>query len=209
MGHKTRKLTTAAFAGAELLHRMPRPAMLLGTDRSVTVLNDLARQYLSDRGALLLARDRLTAFDKDTDEELVTVFQEIVEDIEMGGVPKRRIFRLGGPRSDYGTALSLTTFVPSESMYAFGTQPQVLMIVHEHSVQAVPDVLLWEAAFDLTPSQSRVALEIYLGHSIKEAAASLQIAPTTVKSHLKELFAKTGTRRQTQLLLALANFQAA
>ena len=70
-----------------------------------------------------------------------------------------------------------------------------------------PDVLLWEAAFDLTPAQSRVALEVFKGHAVGETAQSLHIADTTVKSHLRELFAKTGTRRQSQLVLALAALQ--
>ena len=67
--------------------------------------------------------------------------------------------------------------------------------------------LLWEAAFNLTPAQSRVALEIFQGCSTQEAARSLQIAQTTVKSHLKEVYWKTGTARQSQLISALAALQ--
>lgn len=205
---KVRKLTTVAFAGAELLHRLPRPAWLLGEDRSVAFSNDAAQRYLAEGNTLFLARDRLTALNKQTDDELSAVFQAIAGDIRKGGVPKRRIMRLASRHGDASAALSLTVFVPSESMYAFGTQPQVLILVHERAVQATPDIMLWEAAYNLTPSQARVALEIFQGSTVKEVAEALQIAETTVKSHLGEVYAKTETSRRSQLVLALATLQA-
>jgi DNA-binding CsgD family transcriptional regulator len=206
--HKTRRLSAVSFAGAEVLQRMARPAVLLGTDRSVTFMNEMARQYMAKTGALLLASDCLTAFDKASDRKLAQAFRGIVHDIGNGGVPMRRVMRLAGPRSDFATAISLTTFVPSESMYAFGATAQVLLIVHARASPTAPDMLLWEAAFNLTPSQSRVAFELFLGRSVVEAAQALRMAPSTVKSHLKELFGKTGTNRQSQLLIALASLQA-
>ena len=204
---QTRKLTTAAFAGTELLHRMPRPALLLGTDRGVTFMNERARHFLAGNNALLLSRDRLTALDKWTNDELAMAFQTIVRDISQGGAPKRHIIRLASSHGKATAALSLTAFVPSQSMYAFGTQAQVLVLIHESSSHLAPDILLWEAAFNLTPAQSRVALEIFQGRSTKEAAQSLKIAQTTVKSHLKEVYWKTDTARQSQLISALASLQ--
>ena len=83
-----------------------------------------------------------------------------------------------------------------------------MLIVHEQARQAAPDLMLWEAAFDLTPAQARVALELFMGHTVAQTAGSLQVAQTTVRSHVKELLAKTGTSRQAQMLVALGNLQA-
>lgn len=204
---KNRRLTTAAFAGTELLCRMPRPTWLLGVDRSLSFMNDSARRYLQDGKGLLLVRDRLSALDAQTDAGLSSAFQGIVDDLARTGVPKRRIVRLPVRGRAHPAALSLTAFVPESSMYAFGPKAQMLLIVHEPTLQNTPDNLLWEAAFNLTPSQSRVALELFKGLSTSEAARSLKIAESTVKSHLQELFAKTETGRQSQLVLALASFQ--
>jgi len=204
---RTRRLTTAAFAGTELLRRMPRPSMLLGSDRTVSFVNDRAKAYLANGKTLFTVRGTLTAYDKAADADLATTFRAIAMDMPQGGVPKRRIVRMSDRHGGRAAPLSLTAFVPSESMYAFGTEPQVLLVVHEHAEPATPDVLLWEAAFDLTPSQSRVALEIFRGRTIEEAAVLLKIAATTVKSHLKEIYWKTETSRQAQLVVALAAFQ--
>ena len=113
----------------------------------------------------------------------------------------------GHGRTTLSAAISLTAFVPSRSMFAFGTQVQVLMIVHSTEDAAPPDLLLWEAVFDLTPAQSRIALELFQGRNIKQIAIALQVAQTTVKSHLGELFVKTHTKRQPELLMALARLQ--
>jgi DNA-binding CsgD family transcriptional regulator len=206
--HQTRKLTIATFAGTELLRRMSRPAMLLALDRRVGFMNDAAHLHLRQNNTLLFSRDRLTAFDRKFEVKLDFAFKALQEAISRDeGVPKRQIIRLEPSSGSPGTALSLTAFVPSASLYAFGLETQVLLIVHQSAGSSAPDLLLWEAAFNLTPAQSRVALEMFRGHSVNEAAASLTIAPTTVKSHLKEVFWKTGTTRQSQLVLALARVE--
>jgi hypothetical protein len=115
---KTRKLTTVAFAGTELLHRMTQPALLWDTDRRVTVRNERARRYLTEKGDLLLVRDRLATLDKRANGELAVAFQTIVQDIPLGGAPRRQIIHLAGHRGESAVALSLTAFVPGESMYA-------------------------------------------------------------------------------------------
>ena len=206
---KTRKLSASAFMGSELLQRIPRPAMLLGVDRSMTFMNDKAKQYVAERGSLFMVRDRLTALDKKTDERLTTAFSQIDEEVLKGGLPRRRVARLGTRDGSPYAAFSLIPFVPSLSMYAFGLQLQVLLIVHEHSIKAEPDVMLWEAAYELTPSQSRVALELFRGTTLPSIAKTLKIAQTTVKSHLKDLYKKTGTSRQAELVSALASLQSA
>ena len=167
-----------------------------------------ARRHLTQNSTLLLSRDRLTAFDRKFEEKVDLAFKALQEAIRRDeGVPKRQIIRLEPSSVAPGTALSLTAFVPSASLYAFGLQAQVLLIVHERASSSAPDLLLWEAAFNFTPAQSRVALEVFRGHSVNEAAASLSIAPTTVKSQLKEVYWKTETTRQSQLVLALARVE--
>lgn len=51
----------------------------------------------------------------------------------------------------------------------------------------------------LTPTEIRVVLQIADGGSVAECAQALQIADSTVRTHLKSIFAKTGLSRQAQL----------
>jgi DNA-binding CsgD family transcriptional regulator len=56
------------------------------------------------------------------------------------------------------------------------------------------------ALFDLTPAEARVFGQIAAGKTKTESAKALGIQDATVKTHLERIFAKTGTRRQAELV---------
>jgi DNA-binding CsgD family transcriptional regulator len=51
----------------------------------------------------------------------------------------------------------------------------------------------------LTPSEVRVALHLIDGGTVASCAEAMEVAESTVRSHLKQVFAKTGVTRQAQL----------
>jgi DNA-binding CsgD family transcriptional regulator len=54
-------------------------------------------------------------------------------------------------------------------------------------------------AYGLTQAEARVALVAASGATIPETALRLNVSPNTVKTHLRKVFAKTGTSRQAEL----------
>jgi len=60
--------------------------------------------------------------------------------------------------------------------------------------------------FSLTPAELRVLLAIVGVGGVPETAAALGIAETTVKSHLRRVFCKTGSSRQADLVKIAAGF---
>ena len=54
--------------------------------------------------------------------------------------------------------------------------------------------------YGLTGSELRVLLAMAPGLCVKEAAESLGISENTAKTHLKHIYSKTGTSKQTELL---------
>ncbi len=54
--------------------------------------------------------------------------------------------------------------------------------------------------YDLTPAELKVAGAILRGHSGLSAADSLGVSYNTVKTHLKRIYAKTGTNSQAALI---------
>jgi DNA-binding CsgD family transcriptional regulator len=60
--------------------------------------------------------------------------------------------------------------------------------------------------FQLTPAELRVLFAIVEIGGVPETAAALGIAPTTVKTHLHRVFAKTGARHQADLVKLVAGF---
>ncbi len=66
-----------------------------------------------------------------------------------------------------------------------------------------PDLARVRALFALTPSEASVAVGLALGRSSSDIAASMGVQPNTVLTHVKRVLAKTGTRRQAQLVSLL------
>ena len=59
------------------------------------------------------------------------------------------------------------------------------------------------ALHGLTRAEARLAALLAKGSSLEEAAATLSVSIGTVRSHLKAIFAKTGTSRQAELVALL------
>lgn len=58
--------------------------------------------------------------------------------------------------------------------------------------------------FNLTPAEARVACAIGKGEALGTVARSLGVLPSTVRTHLHHVFAKTDTRRQAELVRLIA-----
>lgn len=91
--------------------------------------------------------------------------------------------------------------------------PKAGALVFIHDPEATPaplvDTARWH--FDLTPAQARLAAALAIGDSLAEFAEAMAISVATARTHLKEIFAKTGARRQADLvhlLLSSPSFHA-
>ena len=61
------------------------------------------------------------------------------------------------------------------------------------------------AAYGLTTAEAKVAISASSGTTIGETAHQLGLSPNTVKTHLRKVFAKTGTSRQIELARLMAS----
>jgi DNA-binding CsgD family transcriptional regulator len=96
----------------------------------------------------------------------------------LGRVPARA--RAGGSRSRW--------------VVVYVSDPERELRLCPESVQRI---------FDLTPTEACVACELAYGASTNEVAVRTGMGPSTVRWHLKRIYAKTGTRRQTELVRAV------
>ena len=59
-------------------------------------------------------------------------------------------------------------------------------------------------SYDLTPQEARLAVALYFRTSLEGAASDLGITMSTARTHLKNVFWKTGSCKQSQLVLLVA-----
>src|SRR5262245_45262944 len=60
---------------------------------------------------------------------------------------------------------------------------------------------LLRCRFGLTPAEARLALHLAAGETLRSAEAKLSISYETARTHLKNIFHKTGTCRQAELVV--------
>lgn len=79
-----------------------------------------------------------------------------------------------------------------------------LLYVTPLSVNAIVPAPILQALFDLTATEARVAILIGEGKSAATIARRLGVQPNTVRVHLRSVFAKTGARRQADIVRLVA-----
>lgn len=174
---------------------------LIDADGGIVHVNAAFRALLSDGDTLSNVGGRLTATDSDADRILREAF----------AAAGRGEAAIDG----HGLALPLTTgsggiHVAHLLSLASGTGPKAgavaALIVHktELPMPSQPDMLARH--YKLTPTELRVLLAIVDVGGVPEVAAKLGIAYSTAKTHLGNLFEKTGTRRQADLVKIVAGF---
>ncbi len=74
----------------------------------------------------------------------------------------------------------------------------LLFIIDPANRRSIPLGVIMDA-YRLTHAEARVALAASSGNTIRETAQSLGLSPNTIKTHLRHVFAKTATSRQSEL----------
>jgi DNA-binding CsgD family transcriptional regulator len=63
-----------------------------------------------------------------------------------------------------------------------------------------PNCDMLQRMLAVSPAQARLAIALFKGRSVKEAAAELSITEGSARQYLKQIFDKTGARRQSDLV---------
>ncbi len=80
------------------------------------------------------------------------------------------------------------------------------LFVHKAPLEAPAPPEVIAKTFKLTPTELRVLLGVVEVGGGPQVAEALGVAESTVKTHLKRLYAKTGVNRQADLVKLVAKF---
>ena len=79
-------------------------------------------------------------------------------------------------------------------------RPQVLVFLSDPSSKPASRATVLRALYGLTPTESRLADLLLQGLEVREAADQLRTTLETTRFQLKRVLAKTGARRQSELM---------
>jgi DNA-binding CsgD family transcriptional regulator len=146
---------------------------------------------------LVVARERISL----RDSRAHARWREAVNLIDKAPVDEMRSIPM--PADEFGPPLILHLAVLQRGTDLSPRTIAVMVIIPVARPEPPPDLLLQDL-FDLSPAEARIAQAIATGRTIGETARSLDMSRETLRTQLKTVFAKTGTRRQATLALLLA-----
>jgi DNA-binding CsgD family transcriptional regulator len=201
--------SSQALVGVEIVNRLRYPVFLIKVDGQVVHMNTAARRMLDEPGALLrLEGERLSCGDATAARRIAGALRSF--QIDLPGMPISR-----NPPVAAAQILSLerpgqrplkgfiSPLHPQSVMGVFGPQRLMMAAFSDPGKSALPDVDFLMAAYGLTPAEARVASHVALGRSIKQTAQELHVQPTTVRTQLDNVFRKTGTGKQAEMVAEL------
>jgi DNA-binding CsgD family transcriptional regulator len=89
------------------------------------------------------------------------------------------------------------------AQFAGSPAPAAVALITDPEQQHHADPELLKKLFDLTPKEAEVASKLCAGRTMEQAAGELGMQYETVRTHLRRIFSKTGTSRQTELVILL------
>ena len=188
--------TAATFEAA--LSAMSSAAVLVDQDMKIVYANAVARRMLNDSDAIRSAGGQLELSTPLVPGQLELAVQAAAgPEIELG----RRGIGIPGRRRD-GTPVVLHVLPLEQRSPRTGApwRSVVAVFIAETGGQPTVPIDALSILFDLTPMETRVLELTVAGQSSREAAATLAVAPSTVKTHMLNLFAKTGRHRREDLV---------
>ena len=191
----------------ETLSKTPRSILFLDASARVIYSNDMALRTLAQRDGLELDRNGILFASLSKDERQLKSLLETVFDPLSESNGDGEVMPISRPSGLRPLQILLSPFQTPGP----GPNPvkAALLFVYdpEQDIEAVEAVLI--RMYDLTPAEARLAGLIAEGRSLREAGELLGITQDTVRTHLKRIFAKTRTNRQTDLTTLILNSPAA
>jgi len=194
--------TTSAVA-AEGLARLATGAILVDGTARVLFANAVAERFLQAGNGIEAKNGTLVASLRSANAKL----QELIGQAVATSAGKGR--DAGGalllPRRA-GRPLSVLVCPLNAETMPFGfPSPLAIVFVRDPDKAAVAGVQALRRLFNLTPTEARLAQALVSGRSVDDFAETNRISVQTARTHLKNLMAKTWTRRQGELIALLLN----
>ena len=167
------------------------PALALDRTRCVVAMNHAAEEFAEAMALPWQIGVALELGACHRNAELARVLR-----LSLGGAVQKTLLPLCGRNGDDGSALVIGPAPAEEVDYALVSVARRDRPTHLCAAQL-------RELFDLTPTESRLAVMIASGCSPEVAAERCSVSIGTVRWHLKRIFAKTCSAGQTELVAQL------
>lgn len=175
------------------LHQLACPVLLVGPDARVLFANQAADAMLAGRECLRIERAQLSTRRV---ADSCALHRLIAATVRGGSGGSLVISRQARPSL---IVLVLPLRAQPDSVLRH-VSPAAIVFIKNLNAPVKLDLACFAGHFGLTPAQMTLANEIATGDGVAAAAKRLRISYATARTQLLQIFGKTETRRQGQLI---------
>ncbi|MDH0031169.1 MULTISPECIES: helix-turn-helix transcriptional regulator [unclassified Acinetobacter] len=202
------EFSSKAIMGYALIDKLAQPIMLLNLTGEVSHCNLAMQQLLSQMKTIKIEKNYLKL-----PEPYQEKFSESLKYIEFSHkyqqlLPEQKLengcIKIINQENDI-LYIFVSALVSEQEIRAFGIRPQVMLTFYSSKQSVTIDFHLLYAAFNLTPAESRITLDLLDGLAPKQIAQKNLVQVDTIRKHIRSIYKKTATNRQADLVKLLLN----
>lgn len=188
------------LALGEVLDRLPVGVILIDPRCRPLPVNRAARHILAERdGFGFDDKGPRAAIDAETQALRRLVSEAVRGGLENGGFERAGVMAVSRPSGRRGYVMHAAPLLAAGPDSRLRDAVAVVVISDPDAVDVSPTEML-QSLFSLTPAEADLVRLLVQGHSLEEAAAARGVTLNTVRTQLKQVFAKTDTKRQGELV---------
>jgi len=199
-GWRLREASDLVKVMTGVVDRYPHPCLLIDVDARIVHCNRSAAAHAVPNVGLRIEGDRLEAAMPIDRQALRQAIRDVAASAARDAGDATRAVTLSVLGGKHPAVVSIHA---AGRMFdqATGDLAELVLVTArnpglDHDVEACTFV----RQFGLSPAQARVGIMIISGHSLAETASKLHVSDNTVRSHLKQIFQKTHTHGQMELV---------
>jgi DNA-binding CsgD family transcriptional regulator len=193
-----RDIMVALTYGLELVQQ---GAILVAAEGQLRLANRTANAILEKKDGIAIARTGIVA-DRASDTRLLhKLFEDAITSPERGE-PENSPLTLQRKKARHALIVRVVPG-PGLDCWPHTDSRTALMKIYDQDLGLVVNERALSALYGLTKGEAVLAARLAQGKSIEEAAAELFISAHTARTHLKRIFMKTDTHRQTELVVRM------
>jgi DNA-binding CsgD family transcriptional regulator len=187
-----------------VLSSAPRGIVTLGQNGQTTYLNTEAKRIFSQADGLSLTNNRIN-FD---DAKIRTRFLEFLERARQNCDTEGKQERMSAMvRRDSVTTpyqlMAYTLLFNKRQASFFEDEALAILIIQDATTNLELRAELLQTFYNLSSAEARLAVALYKGSTLPDAADELHISINTARSQLRNVFKKVGVNSQAMLLQTL------
>lgn len=187
---------------AETLDRLALGVILIRDNGTVLMLNRSARSIVEKQDGIRLHHDRLCPCGPHQAESFQRLISRAIQGNCPGSNPTGGTLLLSRQSPKEPLFLMVASIPAPEYQTGRRAAAAAIFVSDPGNGMQTPELILRQL-YGLTRTEARIVSLLVQGKTVEEAAAELQSSPNTARTHLKKVFFKTDTRRQSDLIRLL------